>query len=127
MNGKIIKIWSDIVEVEFNKDLPAINHLLTLHEGKTFLLVKRLIDEKHVRAIVVYASKDISINEEVVNTHKSFLVPIGQNSKNNIYNFWGQPLLETKNKIEYVEMNSTINNIDIQIFKPKFCNPSACK
>ena len=110
MNGKIIKIWSDIVEVEFNKDLPAINHLLTLHEGKTFLLVKRLIDEKHVRAIVVYASKDISINEEVVNTHKSFLVPIGQNSKNNIYNFWGQPLLETKNKIEYVEMNSTINN-----------------
>lgn len=30
--------------------------------------------------------------------------------KNNIYNFWGQPLLETKNKIEYVEMNSTINN-----------------
>jgi len=58
-----------------------------LHEGKTFLLVKRLIDEKHVRAIVVYASKDISINEEVVNTHKSFLVPIGQNSKNNIYNF----------------------------------------
>lgn len=110
MNGKIIKIWSDIVEVEFNKDLPAINHLLTLHEGKTFLLVKRLIDEKHVRAIVVYASKDISINEEVINTHKSFLVPIGQNSKNNIYNFWGQPLLETKNKIEYVEMNSTINN-----------------
>lgn len=110
MNGKIIKIWSDIVEVEFNQDLPAINHLLTLHEGKTFLLVKRLIDEKHVRAIVVYASKDISINEEVVNTHKSFLVPIGQNSKNNIYNFWGQPLLETKNKIEYVEMNSTINN-----------------
>ncbi|MGC7160274.1 MSC_0618 family F1-like ATPase beta subunit [Metamycoplasma hominis] len=110
MNGKIIKIWSDIVEVEFNQDLPAINHLLTLHEGKTFLLVKRLIDEKHVRAIVVYASKDISVNEEVVNTHKSFLVPIGQNSKNNIYNFWGQPLLETKNKIEYVEMNSTINN-----------------
>ena len=110
MNGKIIKIWSDIVEVEFSQDLPAINHLLTLHEGKTFLLVKRLIDEKHVRAIVVYASKDISVNEEVVNTHKSFLVPIGQNSKNNIYNFWGQPLLETKNKIEYVEMNSTINN-----------------
>ena len=57
-NGRVIKIWSDIVEIEFKNSLPALNHLLTTHDGNTFLLVKRLVDATHARAIVVYASKD---------------------------------------------------------------------
>ncbi|BDX52793.1 MSC_0618 family F1-like ATPase beta subunit [Metamycoplasma equirhinis] len=109
MNGVVKKIWSDIVEIKFSKtSLPKINTLLTLHGGKTFVLVKRIIDEVTVRAIIVYSSKDISINEEVTNTKKSFLVPVGQLSKNNIYNFWGNPLIETGIKPKYVEMNSTL-------------------
>ncbi|WP_373436098.1 MSC_0618 family F1-like ATPase beta subunit [Metamycoplasma equirhinis] len=109
MNGVVKKIWSDIVEIKFSKtSLPKINTLLTLHGGKTFVLVKRIIDEVTVRAIIVYSSKDISINEEVANTKKSFLVPVGQLSKNNIYNFWGNPLIETGIKPKYVEMNSTL-------------------
>ncbi|WP_373438928.1 MSC_0618 family F1-like ATPase beta subunit [Metamycoplasma equirhinis] len=109
MNGVVKKIWSDIVEIKFSKtSLPKINTLLTLHGEKTFVLVKRIIDEVTVRAIIVYSSKDISINEEVTNTKKSFLVPVGQLSKNNIYNFWGNPLIETGIKPKYVEMNSTL-------------------
>ncbi|WP_303923607.1 MSC_0618 family F1-like ATPase beta subunit [Ureaplasma parvum] len=109
-NGRVIKIWSDIVEIEFKNNLPALNHLLTTHDGNTFLLVKRLVDATHARAIVVYASKDLAINDIVINTNKSFMVPVGNDSKNNIYNFWGHPLLETNKTPKYVEMNSTILN-----------------
>ncbi|UIU15122.1 F0F1 ATP synthase subunit beta [Ureaplasma urealyticum] len=109
-NGRVIKIWSDIVEVEFKNELPALNHLLTTHDGNTFLLVKRLVDATHARAIVVYASKELAINDVIVNTNKSFMVPVGNDAKNNIYNFWGNPLLKTDKKPQYVEMNSTILN-----------------
>ncbi len=36
MNGKIINILGDVVEVEFSKgNLPLVNHLLTTHDGQT--------------------------------------------------------------------------------------------
>ena len=61
--GRIVKIWSDIVEIEFSKNsLPSIDHLLTLHDGKTYLLVQRIVDETTIRAIIIYTSQDISIN-----------------------------------------------------------------
>ena len=109
--GRIVKIWSDIVEIEFSKNsLPSIDHLLTLHDGKTYLLVQRIVDETTIRAIIIYTSQDISINDEVTNTKHSFAVPIGKESKNNIYNFWGLPLLKNRGtKPKYIEMNSIIN------------------
>ena len=110
--GKITKIWSDIVEIKFGKNnLPSINHLLTLHNKQTFLLVKRIVDQESIRAIIVYASKPLAIDDVVENTGKSFMVPVGKESKNNIYNFWGNPLLENRGtKPKYIEMNSIINS-----------------
>ncbi|MGP1451558.1 MAG: MSC_0618 family F1-like ATPase beta subunit [Metamycoplasmataceae bacterium] len=110
--GKITKIWSDIVEIKFSKNnLPSINHLLTLHNKQTFLLVKRIVDQESIRAIIVYASKPLAIDDVVENTGKSFMVPVGKESKNNIYNFWGNPLLENRGtKPKYIEMNSIINS-----------------
>ncbi|UWD33877.1 MSC_0618 family F1-like ATPase beta subunit [Mesomycoplasma molare] len=115
MNGKITKFWSDVVEVEFNKnELPPLNTILTLHNNTTYLLVKRLIDYKTIRAIIIYLSKDISVGEEVINTGKSFMVPVGSESQNNIYNFEGKPLLKDRiTNPKYVEMNSTINKTRI--------------
>ncbi|AIA29352.1 ATP synthase beta chain [Mycoplasmopsis californica HAZ160_1] len=116
MTGTIIKFNSDVIEITFDqRSLPKVNHLLTLHNGKTYLLVKRVLDDKTVRAIVIYASQPISLSDEVVNTQKSFMVPVGKESKNNIYSFTGEPLLPTNVKPKYVEMNSTIN-------KDKFIN-----
>ncbi|WP_330463702.1 MSC_0618 family F1-like ATPase beta subunit [Metamycoplasma gateae] len=111
MMGKIIKLWSDIVEVKFNKkDLPLVNQLLTTNNGKTFLLVKRIIDEETIRAIIIYSSKEININDEIINTKQSFMVPVGLGSKNNIYSFEGKPLLtDRKTNPKYIEMNSIIN------------------
>ncbi|WP_373436986.1 MSC_0618 family F1-like ATPase beta subunit [Metamycoplasma equirhinis] len=111
MTGTITKFFSDIVEIEFRKNhLPLINQLLTAHNGKTFLLVKRIINETTIRAIIIYSFAELNINDEITNTGTSFMVPVGQNSKNNIYNFWGNPLLSQNGNIKRVEMNSTINN-----------------
>ncbi|UWV80186.1 F0F1 ATP synthase subunit beta [Mycoplasmopsis felis] len=111
MYGKIINLWSDVIEIEFDKsNLPEVNHLLTLHNDQTYLLVKRVLDETTVRAIIIYNSEEISINDQVKNTKKSFMVPVGLESRNNIYSFKGIPLLDDrKTKPKYVEMNSTIN------------------
>ncbi|QSF13624.1 MSC_0618 family F1-like ATPase beta subunit [Mycoplasma sp. Mirounga ES2805-ORL] len=121
MKPKITQIWSDIVEIRFSKnDLPKLNSILTLHNGKTFLLVKRIVDEQNVKAITIYSSKNISLDDDVVDTKKTFMVPVGKNSKNNIYNFWGAPLLTNRNtKPKYVEMNSLIKQTRIQNIKPK--------
>ncbi|MGX9372931.1 MSC_0618 family F1-like ATPase beta subunit [Mycoplasma sp. 3398] len=110
--GKIVKLWSDIIEVKFNKkELPLVNQLLTTNDGKTYLLVKRIIDEETIRAIIIYSSKEININDEIINTKQSFMVPVGSGSKNNIYSFEGKPLLEKRGtKPIYIEMNSIINN-----------------
>ncbi|MGZ9414404.1 MSC_0618 family F1-like ATPase beta subunit [Mycoplasma sp. AC157] len=111
MNGKIIKFWTDVVEIEFSEgNLPTLNTILTLHEGKTYLLVKRLVNNKVVRAIIIYLYKEISVGEVVENTQKSFMVPVGSQAQNNIYSFEGKPLLSDRYTFpKYVEMNSTIN------------------
>ncbi|ENY68824.1 ATP synthase beta chain [Metamycoplasma auris 15026] len=110
--GKIVRFWSDILEIKFTKEnLPQVNHLLTTNDNKTYLLVKRIIDEETIRAIIIYSSKPININDKIINTKKSFMVPVGKNSKNNIYSFEGKPLLENRNTSpKYIEMNSIINN-----------------
>ncbi|TDV22864.1 F-type H+-transporting ATPase subunit beta [Mycoplasmopsis mustelae] len=111
MNGKIINLYSDVIEIEFTKEnLPEVNQLLTLHDHKTYLLVKRVLNDTTVRAIIIYNSQEISIDDAVVNTKKSFMVPVGLGSLNNIYSFRGLPLLpERQNQPKYIEMNSTIN------------------
>ncbi|QJB71543.1 MSC_0618 family F1-like ATPase beta subunit [Mycoplasma sp. 1654_15] len=112
MLGKITKFWTDVVEVKFDKaDLPSLNQILTLHNNTTFLLVKRLVNETTIRAIIIYLASEIKVNDVVTNTKRSFMVPVGKNSKNNIYSFEGKPLLPNRNASFplYVEVNSTIN------------------
>ncbi|WP_029608696.1 MSC_0618 family F1-like ATPase beta subunit [Mycoplasma simbae] len=110
MNGKIVKFNSDVIEIKFpSTSLPKVNNLLTMHDGRTYLLVKRVLDDTTVRAIVIYTAQPIALSDSVFNTQKSFMVPVGKNSKNNIYSFEGKPLLQSYIMPEYVEMNSTIN------------------
>ncbi|KDE41591.1 ATP synthase F0F1 subunit beta [Metamycoplasma hyosynoviae] len=111
MEPKITKFWTDVVEIEFAKNqIPALNTIITLHNGQTYLLVKRIVNDTTIRAIIIYLFDEIKLSDKVTVTNKSFLVPIGKNSKNNIYSFRGIPMLPNRNKdIKYVEMNSTIN------------------
>ncbi|KEZ20952.1 MSC_0618 family F1-like ATPase beta subunit [Mycoplasma capricolum] len=112
MNGKILSISGDVIEVQFEpSNLPSINHLLTTHDNQTYLLVKSVINDTNIKAIIIYAYKQISLSDVIINTKKSFMVPVGSSAKNNIFSFTGISLNNPHNdKQEYVEMNSTINN-----------------
>ncbi|ENY69037.1 ATP synthase beta chain [Mycoplasmopsis bovigenitalium 51080] len=111
MTGKILQFNSDVLDIQFSASkLPKVNHLLTLHGSKTYLLVKRVVSDTVVKAIVIYAAQPIALDDKVTNTNKSFMVPVGINSKNNIYSFEGKPLLKSTITPKYVEMNSTINH-----------------
>ncbi|AJM72083.1 MSC_0618 family F1-like ATPase beta subunit [Mycoplasma yeatsii] len=112
MDGKIISISGDVIDIEFDsKHLPLVNHLLTTHNNTTYLLVKSIISNTHIRAIVIYSSRSISISDVVKNTNKSFMVPVGDKAKNNIYSFSGISLNNENNKdVDLIEMNSIINN-----------------
>ncbi|MDQ0567532.1 MSC_0618 family F1-like ATPase beta subunit [Mycoplasma yeatsii] len=112
MDGKIISISGDVIDIEFDsKHLPLVNHLLTTHNNSTYLLVKSIISNTHIRAIVIYSSRSISLSDVVKNTNKSFMVPVGDKAKNNIYSFSGISLNnENNNDVDLIEMNSIINN-----------------
>ncbi|MBY7703891.1 F0F1 ATP synthase subunit beta [Vibrio harveyi] len=112
MDGKIISISGDVIDIEFKENnLPLVNQLLTTHNNTTYLLVKSIISNTHIRAIVIYSSRSISLCDVVKNTNKSFMVPVGDKAKNNIYSFSGISLNNENNKdVDLIEMNSIINN-----------------
>lgn len=108
--GKISKISTDVVEVTFREQIPTMDTIITLHSGKSYLLVKTTAGEKTVGAIVIYTETPIAIGELVIATQKRFLVPIGNDAKGCIFDFSGKILNQTTAKPKYVEMNSTIQN-----------------
>ncbi|WP_025755507.1 MSC_0618 family F1-like ATPase beta subunit [Mycoplasmopsis cricetuli] len=109
--GQILKFWNDVVEIHFEEGyLPKLNTILSLHNNKTFLLVKHLINKNTIMAIVIYLDKEITLTDQVINTGHSFLVPVGIEAQNNIYDYRGTPLITNRiNKPKYIEMNSIIN------------------
>nr|WP_318023871.1 F0F1 ATP synthase subunit beta [Mycoplasmopsis opalescens] len=103
---KITSIIDDVIELKFtDRQLPKLNEIITLHEGKSSLMVKRIVDEETVLAVVVYALKPIALTDELNKTNFSLKVPVGQSSKNNIYNVYGDALLNIDRNLNYIEMN----------------------
>ncbi|TPR54059.1 MSC_0618 family F1-like ATPase beta subunit [Metamycoplasma neophronis] len=120
MAAKITKIWSDVVEVTFsNEEAPKINTILTTEDESSTLIVKKIINENIVYAIIIDSNDAMQINENIINTKKSFMVPVGNKTKNHIFDVKGKALNETKTKFDYVEMNETIIENNDYKFKPE--------
>ncbi|QZE12328.1 MSC_0618 family F1-like ATPase beta subunit [Mycoplasma sp. Ms02] len=120
MAAKISKIWTDMVEVKYNGEaLPKINTLVETKDSKAVLIVKKIIDEQTLYAVLIDAQNPISIDEEVISHHKSFSVPVGQTSKGHIFDYSGKSLIDSTKKQKYVEMDSTIVKNTNYEFKPE--------
>ncbi|MBZ4204105.1 MSC_0618 family F1-like ATPase beta subunit [Mycoplasma tauri] len=111
MTGKIVGISSDVIEVQFeNGKLPSVNELLTTHDGKTYLLVKSIVNESTIKSIIIYSSTQISLSDKIEATGKSFMVPVGKNARGNIYSFRGVALDNNSSQApKLIEMNSIMN------------------
>lgn len=109
MSAKISKIWSDVVEITFeNQELPKINHIIKTENDLSSLMVKKIVNDKKLLAIIVNSEEALKINQEVFPTGKSFMVPVGQKAKGNIFDINGISLTDKRDKHTYVEMDSTI-------------------
>ncbi|WP_416738234.1 MSC_0618 family F1-like ATPase beta subunit [Mycoplasmopsis meleagridis] len=109
MSAKITKIWSDVIEITFeNETLPAVNSLLKTKDD-SFLLVKKIVSDTTLLAVIVDSKDNLAINEEITALNHSFQVPVGQQAKGNIYDILGQNLSSPHNQVNHkVEMDSTI-------------------
>ncbi|UUD36443.1 F0F1 ATP synthase subunit beta [Mycoplasmopsis citelli] len=108
MQGKITKVWSDVIEVTFEKNnLPLLETLL-VDEHNSVLLVKKIVSQEAILAVIVKQRADFSINGKIKALNHGFMVPVGQSSKGLIFDILGESLnSKPTKKLQYVEINST--------------------
>ncbi|WP_406614354.1 MSC_0618 family F1-like ATPase beta subunit [Mycoplasma corogypsi] len=119
MSARISKIWTDVVEVRFeNESLPKIDAILKV-ENKALLLVKKIVNDKELYAVIIESYANLVIGDAVLNTNNSFMVPVGQSAKGHIFNVACVSLNKPNEALYKVEMNSTIIPDKDYTFKPE--------
>ncbi|MFV8476422.1 MSC_0618 family F1-like ATPase beta subunit [Mycoplasma sp. BRA290] len=118
--GIVTKIWTDVVEVSFPKDqLPKINNILASASDQTHLLVKKIVNENIVYAVIIDANETIAIDQEYFDTNNTFMVPVGPSAKNNIFDVMGRSLNNPQASFKRVPMDSTIVTNNDFNFEPQ--------
>ncbi|NQZ65970.1 MAG: F0F1 ATP synthase subunit beta [Mycoplasmatales bacterium] len=100
--AKIIEIQTDIVIIEFSKDLPLIGRVLKTKMNSTFI-VEKIISSKKIAAIVINAMETLSVGTAVVDTKKTIQGPYGENIFGHVFNSLGEILSKDKLKIKLKE------------------------
>ena len=92
--GIITQITGAVVDVSFEKDLPAIlNALQVDHEGSKLILeVAQHLGENSVRTIGMDTTDGLVRGQEVLDTGSPILVPVGKETLGRILNVIGEPV-----------------------------------
>ncbi|MBU0974815.1 F0F1 ATP synthase subunit beta [Patescibacteria group bacterium] len=93
--GKVTQIIGPVVDIKFEKDLPAIYTALTIErEGKNalYLEVEQQLSETEVRCIAMDLTDGLKRGETVYSTNKPITVPVGEATLGRIFNVLGQPI-----------------------------------
>ncbi len=93
--GKITQIVSVVVDVEFDRYLPAIYEALEVvkSDGDTLVLeVQSHLGEKEVRTVAMGSTDGLKRGLKVSATGKLITVPIGPTTLGRIFNVLGQPI-----------------------------------
>lgn len=108
MNGKIISVTSDIIEILWNdEEVPAIGTLLKVNNSDIILSTEIIHKNRYIKAIrITTGSKPIIIGEEVTSTNKPLQAPVGRGALGRVYNVLGQTIdnLEINNQIKYKDV-----------------------
>ena len=88
--GYIKSIRGSVIEVEFEKELPAINGALKI--GNLIAEVQGYADEKTARALVMGSTNGLSRNMEVLDLKKQIEVPVGSEILGRMFNMFGNPI-----------------------------------
>jgi len=92
--GKITQIIGVVVDVEFNKSLPAIYNALETFIGKDKLILEtqQHLDDKTIRAIAMGPVEGLSRNTKVTDTGKPISVPVGKETLGRMFDVLGNPI-----------------------------------
>jgi len=93
--GKITQIIGPVVDVEFDKNLPAIYTALTVNrkdKDTLYLEVEQQLSETEVRCIALDSTDGLKRGEIVANTNKPITVPVGKETLGRIFNVLGQTI-----------------------------------
>ncbi|MCL9972395.1 MAG: F0F1 ATP synthase subunit beta [Candidatus Pacebacteria bacterium] len=94
MNGTITQIIGPVVDVQFEKDVPAIRNALvyTGKNGSVTLEVASHIGVNRVRAIAMADTAGMKRGEPVVDSGGPISVPVGETSLGRLFNVVGTPI-----------------------------------
>lgn len=94
--GKVTQILGAVVDVHFEKDLPAILNALVVdnHGRKLVLEVAQQLGENVVRTIAMDSTDGMVRGAQVVDTGEPIMVPVGPETLGRILNVIGEPVDE---------------------------------
>jgi len=94
--GKVTQIIGAVVDVEFEKELPALRNALEVQfNGKTLVLeTAQHIGGSQVRAIAMGATDGLQRNLEVTDTGAAISVSVGKETLGRMFNALGEPIDE---------------------------------
>ncbi len=118
--GKITQIIGAVVDVQFEKELPAIrNALMVKHEGKELVLeVAQHIGANQVRTIAMGATDGLQRNLDAVDTGAPITVSVGKETLGRMFNALGEP-------IDGLEAVKTAKSYPIHRPAPEFAKQSS--
>jgi len=93
--GKVTQIIGPVVDIKFEKDLPAIYTALTIkRESKDdlYLEVEQQLSQTEVRCIAMDLTDGLRRGETVYSTNKPITVPVGEVTLGRIFNVLGQAI-----------------------------------
>lgn len=98
--GYVQEVLGPVVDIRFEKELPAINNAIIIDRtknGKLVCEVVKHIDEFTIRAITIDAPEGISKKNKVVDTGSPITTPVGKEVLGRILNVLGEPIDEKPN------------------------------
>jgi F-type H+-transporting ATPase subunit beta len=92
--GKVTQVTGAVVDVQFEKDLPAIRNALTvLNQGEVLVLeVAQHIGQNQVRTIAMGATDGLQRGVDVTDKGAPISVPVGKETLGRMFNALGSPI-----------------------------------
>src|SRR3989338_1948283 len=108
MDGKVLQIFGPVLDVKFDKDMPAIYDALHIvREDKSILVLEtaRHLGGGVVRAIALDSTDKIKKGQEVINTNNPIMVPVCKEVLGRMFDVVGNPI-DGLGKIKNTETRS---------------------
>jgi F-type H+-transporting ATPase subunit beta len=93
--GRIVSVRGNVVDCEFEDQLPAIRHILRTGDGNRIALeVAAHLDARHARAMAFMPTRGLGRGALVIDTGTELTVPVGRGLLGRMFNVFGEAIDE---------------------------------